>query len=269
MKKLGFGVALERRADGGAASRVRRARFEARSSLPVSAACVVANGIRETLSSLLGESVSLRLFEPTIPTPEVWSAILRDARIYRVRGSVADAAVVLRAPEAVPLAAALFGESPRAAVLQRVLSPIECDVLDRMISAIAANLGAVCGACEGHTVERVVALDGFTSYFDLLIEKPVASRIGIAVSREPLTEARSALEIGHLAGVRLTACASLDLGKTEAAAVARLVVGAMIPIEPARLHRCSLTAHGCRLARGSCGVKHGRYAFCADVRQST
>ncbi len=268
MKALGFEPAFEHGSQATAAKRVRRARFEARSSLPISAACVVANGIRETLSSLLGGSVSVRLFEPTIPGPHMWPAILRDARIYRVRGSVADAAVVLRAPDALPVAAALFGESP-CAVAQRALSPIECDVVDRMINAVAANLGAVCGSLEGHTVERVGALDGFVSYFELLIEKPVAARIGIALSREPSPEARGSLELRHLGAVRLTASASLDLGETEAAAVARLVVGAMIPVEPAKLNRCSLTAQGRRLARGACGVRHGRYAFCADAREST
>lgn len=267
MKALGFQPAFEHGCDASAAKPVRRARFEARSSLPMSAACVVANGIRETLSSLLGGPVSMRLFEPTIPAPHVWAAVLSDARIYRVRGSVADAALVLRASDALPVAAALFGESPRA-VAQRALSPIECDVVDRMINAVAGNLGAVCGAREGLTVERVGELDGFVSYFELLIEKPVASRIGIALSREPSPEARGGLELRHLAGVRMTACASLELGEIEAAAVARLVVGAMIPLEPAKLNRCSLTAQGRRLALGSCGVRHGRYAFCTDARES-
>lgn len=276
MKTLGFGVTLDDGSeaidDGSGAIRVRcvrQARFEARSSLPISAACVVANGIREALSSLLGASVTVRLFEPTIPGPHAWPALLRDARLYRVRGNVADAAVVLRACDAVTLAAALFGEAPATDVVERALSPMECDVLDRMINAIAANLGAVCGAREGFPVERVCALDGFVTYFELLIEEPIASRIGIALSREPSPEARGCLEPRHLAAVRLTAVASLDLGRIEAVGVARLAVGSTIPVDPAELHRCRLTAHGRRLAGGSCGVRHGRYAFYADAREAT
>jgi hypothetical protein len=267
MKALSFEVTLNERSGAIRARKVRRARFEARSSLPISAACVVANGMRETLSSLLGGAVVLRLFEPAIPAPHAWPAILRDARLYRVPGKVADAAVVLRTGDAAALAAALFGESP--GVVERALSPIECDVVDRTVNAIAANLGAVCGAREGHSVERVATLDGFVTYFELLIEEPVASRVGIALSREPSAEPRVCLEARHLAGVRLTTLASLDLGKIEAANVARLAVGATIPIDPAELRRCSLTAHGRRLARGSCGVRHGKYAFYTDAREAT
>ncbi len=267
MKALGFDVPLKDGYERTGAKRVRRAFFEARSSLPISAACVVANGIRETLSSLLRGSVAVRLFEPRIPAPHAWSAILRDARLYRVRGNVADAAVILRASDAVALAAALFGESSDA--VERALSPIECDVLDRMINVIAANLGAVCGAREGYPVERVGALDGFVTYFELLIEEPVSARIGVALSRDPASDTRGSLEAKHLAQVRLTALATLNLGKIDAAAVSRLVIGAIVPVEPAVLHRCSLMAHGRRLARGSCGVRDGRYAFYADAREAT
>ncbi len=138
-----------------------------------------------------------------------------------------------------------------------------------MINAIAANLGAVCGAREGYPVERVAALDGFVTYFELLIEEPVSSRIGVALSREPVSDTRGCLEVRHLAQVRLTALAILNLGKIDAAAVSRLNVGAIVPVEPAELHRCSLMAHGRRLARGSCGVRDGRYAFYADPREAT
>lgn len=260
-------AALEDHCGTSRGKHIRRACFESRSALPVSAACVVANGVRETLGSLLGRAVAMRLFEPSIPAPRAWLSILRDARIYRVRGSVADAAVVLRGPDAAVLAAALFGE-PHAADPMRALSPIECEVLDRMVNTVAANLGAVCGARDGHPVERVNALDGFVTYFELLIDEPIAARIGIALSREPSPEARGSLEPGHLAGVRLTALASLDLGKIEAALVARLAVGAIVPVEPAGLNRCSLTAHGRSVAHGSCGVRNGRYAFYVSARET-
>jgi len=42
-------------------SGVRRLRFVPRASIPVDAACVVANGIRETLRELLGEGCELDL----------------------------------------------------------------------------------------------------------------------------------------------------------------------------------------------------------------
>ena len=41
--------------------RVRAIRFDARASLPTTAACVVANGVRETLTSLFGTPASMRI----------------------------------------------------------------------------------------------------------------------------------------------------------------------------------------------------------------
>jgi hypothetical protein len=260
MRSLGFETQCEARAarDG---KRVRRMRFAARSALPVSAACVVANGIRETLGALLGAPVAVRLFEPCIPSPEAWTVILHQARLYRVHGNVADAAIVLRAPDAITLAAMLFGESVGDGSLERPLSRIECDVLDRMVGAITGILAAVCGARDGLCAERVAAIRGFVTYFELLVVEPIAARLGIALSRDPAPEAGCILEVGHLAGVDLCASASLDLGTTDLGSVSRLVVGSVVPIAPAQLQRCTLMADGQRLARGSCGVRRGRYAL--------
>jgi hypothetical protein len=261
---LGF-ARTRARSGAGRSANVRPSRFEARSSLPTSAACVVANGVRETLSSLLGFPVAMRLFEPSIPEPDAWPAILRNAKLCRVRGSVTDAVVVLRPADAIALAAGVFGEPQGATLGERALSAIECEIVDRAAGAIAANLSPVCGSREAHCVERVGAIDGFVSYFELLIEEPVEARIGIALSRDPLPEARGRLEVGHLAGVRIMARVSLDLGKVEAGAVARLAAGAVVPIRLGDLRRCSLTVAGQRLARGTCGVIHGRYALAVDA----
>lgn len=135
---------------------------------------------------------------------------------------------------------------------------------------MAGNLAVVCGTPEGRFVERVAEIRGFPTYFELSIEEPVAARIGIALSRDPLPEARGCFEAAHLAAVRLTAVASLDLGKSEAAEVARLALGAIVPIEPVKLHRCALSVAGRRVARGTCGIRNGRLAFSVDaMREAT
>lgn len=264
MRFLGFASPVQAPSDTSAGKCVRPLRFEARASLPTSAACIVANGVRETLTSLLGSPVVMRLFEPSIPASHAWSAIVRNAMIYRVRGSVADAAVVLRAADAIALAAGVFGE-PQSTSTERALSAIECDLVDRAVNAIAANLGAVCGAREGHPVERVSGIGGFVPYFELLVEEPIEARIGIALSRDPLPEPRGCLEVGHLTRVRVTARALLDLGNVKAATVARLVAGAIIPLRYSDLHRCTLVASGQSLARGTCGVRGGRYALTVEA----
>ena len=172
VRSLGFADAFEDRTVTTGAKRLRRARFEARSSLPISAACVVANGVRETLGSLLGEAVALRLFEPSIPAPQAWPTILRDARLYRLRGNVADAAIVLRTPDAVALAAALFGES-RVAGPDRALSPIECDVWIGWSTRWRRTWPLFADAAKAVFVERVAEIRGFVTYFELSIEEPV------------------------------------------------------------------------------------------------
>jgi hypothetical protein len=266
MKSLGFGAMPEGGVERSGDKRVRAATFQARSSLPISAACVVANGVRETLSSLLGAAVGMRLFEPCIPSPQAWQALLLEARLYRVRGAVADAAVVLRAPDAAALAAMLFGEAQIAQLSQRPLSPLECDVLDRMVNAFAANLGTVCGARESHSVERVTSIAGFVTYFDLLVTDPMTARIGIALSRDPSPERGVTLDVAVLSGVTVSAAATLEVGQSDVASVARLKAGDVIALPPPGLQRCLLLAETRTIARGVCGVKNGRYAVAVNGR---
>lgn len=245
-----------------AGSAVRAARFEERSSLPTSAACVVASGLRETLGTLLGTPVSVRLFEPVIPSPQAWASVERDATLYCVRGSVADAAIVLRPPDAAALAGAAFGETATAHVV-RPLSPIELAVLDRSAGAIAATLAAVIGKRERESIERIATLAGFITYFELSIETPAHARIGIALSRDPMPEPCGSLRVDDLGEVALTAAVTLALGNVEAAAIAALAPGAVVPITRSS-KRGSLQIGGRTLAYGACGVRNGRYAFAID-----
>jgi hypothetical protein len=240
--------------------RIRNVIFGPRSALPTSAACVVANGVRETLAALLGAPVEVRLFEPAIPGASAWPAILHDAVLYRVPGAVANAAIVLRSPDALALTTALFGERLERQPARR-LSPVECDVLDRVVRAIAAHLGSVCGARETHAVERIEAAETFATYFELLLEEPAGVRIGVALSRDPSPEPRTCFDISHLADVPLCVRALLDLGAISSGAVATMRHGMLLPIHPSALHRCTLALHGRPLARGGCGVQNGRHAF--------
>jgi len=266
MRCLGFDALHERGPGTSGDKRVRAAKFQARSGLPVSAGCVVANGVRETLSSLLGAPVGMRLFEPCIPSPQAWNTLLRDARLYRVRGVVADAAIVLRAVDAAALAAMLFGEAQTAEPQERRLSPLECDVVDRVANAIAANLGTVCGARENHFVGRVPAIIGFATYFELLVTDPVVARIGIALSRDPEPESGARLDVGLLCGIRVMVRVLLHLGSTDVAAVARLAPGNVMSFSETGLPRCVLLVGGRGILRGSCGVRNGRYAVAVDAR---
>jgi hypothetical protein len=244
--------------------RIHKPVFCSRSALPTSAACVVANGVRETLASLFGMPVELLLVEPSIPPPSAWVIILKGAVLYRVRGKVADAAIVLRSPDALALTTGLFGER-QSVNADRELSPIERDVLDRTMSAIAAHLSSVCGTREGRGVERVATIQGYASYFELLLEKPVMARIGFSLSREPSLDTRTHVEFGHLATVLVTASVTLDLGMVPSRAVTRLQPGTLVYLRPSDLQRCVLSVHGRDLAHGKCGVTNGHYALRVEI----
>jgi flagellar motor switch protein FliM len=240
---------------------VRRHRFERRSSLPVSAACVASSGVRETLASLLRANVTVRLLEPAVPSPEAWAAIARGATLYRMRGSVADAAVVLRPADAAAIAAAAFGEAASSAMPDRDLSPLERDVLDRTVAAIASTLNAVCGTRERETLERIQTICGFVTYFEILLETPIEARIGIALSRDPVPEPHGKLSLDDLADVALAPVVSVDIARATASVLANLAPGALVPMARSSAIRGELRLGGRTLARGTCGIRDGRYAL--------
>jgi flagellar motor switch protein FliM len=240
--------------------RIRHIVFGARSALPASAACVVANGLRETLASLLGVPVEVALSEPAIPDASAWLHIVRDAKLYRVTGAVADAAVVLRCNDALALAAALFGE-PAQPPIARELSPIENDVLDRTVRAMASHLGAVCGARDTNVVERIESLERFSTYFEVFIESPLCARVGIALSRDPQPAPRERFDLAHLADVPLRMRATMELGALSGGEAAALRAGAYVSLTAGAMQRCALRAGDRLLVRGSCGVRDGHYAI--------
>jgi flagellar motor switch protein FliM len=243
--------------------RVRAWAAARRSSLPLGAACVVANGARESLSALLAAPVELRVCEPSIPRACAWRELLRDALLYRVRGSLADAVLVLRPDDAGTLAAALFGErAPRAG---RALSPFERDVLDRTIGSLAAHLGPLCGARETLKAERVERVEPLVTYFELSLLEPVVARLGVALTRDPSSQPQIRIEAAHLAEVPIAAQVRLDLGAVSAHSLATLATGTTLPLRSEDLHRCALHAHGRAVARGTAGLVDGRCALRIDA----
>jgi hypothetical protein len=244
--------------------RVRALAFQERSQLPVSAVCVVASGVREVLGGLIGETVALKLYEPAIPSPAAWPAIVRDATIFRVRGTRADAAVILRAGDAAALAAAAFGEHEANA---GGLSALERTVLERTVRAIATQFGPICGV--GTPAPQIDVLHdarGFTTFFELQLEHPVRARIGIALSRDPLPESHSGISRDDLLDLELELAVRFDLGDYPAVALAALEPGALLPLTGGA-RRGTLCIAGSPLAHGECGVNGSRYALLIDRTQ--
>ena len=237
--------------------RVRAVRFQRRSSLPVSAACVVANGVRETLSALLAAPVSLRLLAPVVPDARGWSAIRAGALIFGVRGPVCDAAFVLRPDDALALASSAFGEEPGGS---RNLSAVEQEVLVRALRGIAGSLAPVCGR-EPSPLERILDIDSYMTYFELLVERPAAARIGVALSRDPVSRASGSLRLEDLGSVEIEVCAEFASGTLSAAAFLDLRPGTIVPMKTRVGEPGLLKTGGAVLARGECGALGERSAM--------
>lgn len=237
--------------------RIRRARFVERSLLPVAAACVVANGVRETLASLLCTAVELRMFAPVVPARDAWRRLFEDARLYRIRGTLGEAALVVGADDALALAALAFGESPSAG---RSASPIEREVLTRIARALAGTLGALVGATDGPPVEMHGEAAAFTTFFELALERPVPLRLGIA-TREPEPVSTGGLRLADLAEVELDLAVRLAPGSLGPIALGSLRPGACLPITTLAGAAAELCARGRPIARGACGARNGRYAL--------
>jgi len=229
---------------------VRRACFERRSSLPVSAACVVANGVRETLASLLGRPAEVRLLEPMLPDGSAWNVIAADASIFSIRGSLCDAALVLRPADALALAAAAFGEFEPGV---RALSAVEEEVLSRAAGALAGTLSHVCGT-EPSRIERILDIRGFATYFEVVVERPAQFRLGVALSREPVSRANPGLCIEDLLDLQVEIVAEFARGSISAGELLNLRPGAVMPMMT-RMGEPGLLRLGTAvLARGECGA---------------
>lgn len=250
-------LAFERKATMVGRRRVRRAFFERRSCLPVSAACVLANGVREALSALLAAPVRLRLLEPIVPEPDAWNAIAQGAQLFGVRGSVCDAAFVLRRPDALALASCAFGEEGGPS---RGLSALEQEVLIRALRGIAGCLANVCGR-DVSPLERILDIRGYTTYFELLLEQPAFARIGVALSRDPIIRGGATLRLEHLLDVEIEVSADFGWGILPAAAVLDLRAGANVPMTTRIGQPGRLRIGGAAVARGECGVLDGRHAL--------
>jgi flagellar motor switch/type III secretory pathway protein FliN len=237
---------------------VRRAVFERRSTLAVSAACVVANGIREILAALLNASVTVRLMEPVLPDAPGWEAIAREAQMFGVRGPLADAAIVMRPADAMALATAAFGESAQAA---RALSTLERTVLFRAVNRLAPALAAVCGVRETFEPSPLAALPPCTTYFEVWLDTPVRARIGIALSREAPPVASRCLRIEDLLDVELDLEVEMAAGPIAAAQFLTLRPGSEVPMTSEVGDSGALKVAGVVIGAGTCGVAGARHAL--------
>ncbi|HEV3156960.1 MAG TPA: FliM/FliN family flagellar motor C-terminal domain-containing protein [Candidatus Baltobacteraceae bacterium] len=246
--------------------RVARPMFRTRSTLPLSAACVVANGAREQLSRLLGREVDAELIEPTIPSGQARAILFANARIVCVRGRVGDAFVIVRPEDARRMVCIAFDEKER--VASDPLSEIERQTLERVLGALVPLCASLCGAVvKGEYSAEADAHARCATYFEVRILGDLPFALGFGLSRDPIEELGRRITMEHLAQTTLAVRGELAKGRVALRKLTKLEVGSIVPFESVLDDMGRLVVGRRAIARGTCGVAAGRTAFAVtDLR---
>lgn len=249
-------------ADGRA---VREITFSVRSTFPLQAACLVANGLREQLTRLLAHDFELDLVEPVLVCLQARRVLFSSAYTYRVRGRVCDAFVVLRAVDARRLVAAAFGEPERPE--RDPLSEIERTTLERIVAAIAPLCTPLCG--QPGPVSREPAeraeIESVT-YFEVRTSGALAVAIGFSLTRDPAEEVGQRLLLDDLLDVRIEGSVECARGAIGVPAFARLEAQTTVSLQTQLDDLGTLRFGDVIFASGKCGAVDGRSTFIIDHR---
>jgi hypothetical protein len=234
--------------------------FVPRSTLPLSAACLVANGVRETLSRLLAMELEVDLTEPAMPSAEDRRLLVEGATIVRVRGRLCDGFVILRPADARRLVALAFGE--REPPQSDRLSDIERETLDRIVHALVPLCNPLCGTLGPVAAETSeVARRDLATYFEVRTTGAAGVALGFALSRDPAEEVCERLTLDDLAEVELEGSVEFANGALSVPAFSRLACGVTIVLDTALGAPGVLRFGEVAFARGLCGVSDGRSAI--------
>lgn len=239
---------------------VRDAGFAARSTLPLSAACLVANGVREALSRSLARELEVELLEPAVPDARQRRILVADATVVRVRGRLCDAFVIVRGGDARRLVALAFGETECAE--RASFSAIERATFERILAAFVPLCAPLCGALGATGREHAErACADLATYFEVRAQGTLPVAVGFALSRDPDEDVSECLTLDDLAEVELAGSVTCASGTIDAGTFARLAPGATLALETPLAGRGVLSFGGVAFARGTCGVAAGRCAF--------
>jgi flagellar motor switch/type III secretory pathway protein FliN len=242
-----------------AGRRVRTAHFVPRSAVALSTACVVANGMRETLRALFGGAVAVEIGEVAAIDAHAWDALARDAELLVVSGNAADAALVIDPADARRLVLHAFGEDAARPTMPE--SALERRAYERLASALAGALDPLCGERLGPPRRAHPADARWTSYFDVRVRAPIEVRIGVAVARErAVPRPAVARPLSFVAEVPVVVTARMALAPMTLAGLARLRVGDVVRCDTEAGFSAALNIVDRCAAHGTCGVANGRLA---------
>lgn len=242
---------------------LRRASFVSRSTLPLSAACLVGNGVRETLGRLLARDLEVDLIEPAMPLGTQRRTLLEGATISRVRGRICDGFVILRPADARRIVALAFGEHER---LDDALSDIERVTVERVVAALVPLCNVLCGTLGPVTRETSdrAACD-LVTYFEIRTTGSPRIAIGFALTRDPAEEIGTPLVLDDLADIELEGTVELGAGSLGVPGFSRLAPGATVVLDTTLGSLGTLRFGDVAFARGTCGISDGRSVIAIDA----
>lgn len=232
---------------------MRSARFVARSTIPVSALCVVANGVREHLRRLLGISAEVTLGEATPLDDAARRSLVAGTHCYLTQGRTSDVFLFVGGKDARRLLDAAFSE--RAGELD--LSPLERSALGRLVNELAALFDPLCAQRQAPPMlvdpEAAVCC---ATYVDMRIGPPVDATLGLGLTREPPNEqpAGPLISPEHLLRVRCDVRAHIALGPITAARLAHLAPGEIVRMDTKVAAEAALKVGELVVARGRGGA---------------
>jgi hypothetical protein len=239
---------------------IARLTFARHTRVPIDAACVVANGVREALRALLGENCTVTMGEPVALAPPAWHALTQGALVFETPGYATDVAFVLRRTDARLLVDSAFGEEP---AHPGTWSALERDALERIVARCAGACDVLCAERRGPTrAADPAALPGCVAFFDVRVTAPVTLTLGVGVLRD-LPEPLPAVTLSPavLGGVGLAAQVILGRARISAGRLLELRIGDIVTLETKVGEDGELKVAGQGIADGICGVVRGRAAF--------
>lgn len=242
-------------------SGVRRATFIPRSTIPLGAACLVANGLRETLRELFGERCELAIGEPAAIGRDAWDTLSRGAHCFVTHGRQTDIVLVVSNEHARALVLRAFGEGePMDAA---GLSTLELHAVERIAARCAAAFDPLCAERRGPAqLVRADAIPACVAYFDVRVRLPVAFELGIGIVRELPDPGPAGVFPADLLGhVPVDIRAEFATGSIDVATLLRLAPGDVVRLETKVGTPAALKIAHRSFASGIAGVSAGRYSI--------
>ena len=246
---------------------VRRLRFTPRASVPVDAACAVANGIRQILHELLG-GCELDLGEPAALDAAAWQRLARDAQLFLMRGRRTDVVLIVPRRDARRLVLRAFGEpeAPAAGALDAACSALEQQAIERIAARCLPAFGSLAQHAEGPQRIPADAVPSCVAYFDLRVRSPIELTLGVGIVRAvPDGVPPGTLPPAVLENVALEVRAVFAEGMIDAANFVTIRPGDIVKLDTKVGAPASLNVGRRRLATGVAGALSSRTAFlCRD-----